>query len=101
MSKKKDYKIIQIGFKHKKEYDDFHKEAVKYYKLDNRLTDTAYARECFRSYKKLSKSSTKEKAIALVEGQTVVTDLIRKTEDTDIKSSMITMSKEMLRLWVG
>lgn len=100
MSRKKDYKSIQIGFKNKKEYDEYHKEAVKYYGIDNRLTDSAYARECFRNYKKTSKASTKEKAIALVEGQTALTEVIRKTEDADIKLAMITISKEMLRLWV-
>lgn len=100
MAKKKDYKIIQIGFKTKKEYEDYHNNAVKYHGKDNRLADSVYARECFKNYRKLKKASTKEKAIALVEGQTALTEVIQKTAEADMKSTMIKVSKEMMRLWV-
>lgn len=99
MRKKKDYKIIQIGFKTKKQYDAYHKEAIRYHGTDNRLTDSAYARECFKSNKKLGKASMKEKAKALVEVQTALTEMIRKTDNTDVKSTMLKISKEVIELW--
>ena len=99
MGKNKDYKIIQIGFSTKKEYESYHNDAVKFHGKDNRFADVAYARECFKNNKKIKKASTKEKAIALVEEQTALTELIRRTNETDMKSNMITVSKEAVRLW--
>ena len=52
MGKKKDFKTIQIGFSTKKEYETYHNDAVKFHGKDNRLADTAYARECFKNNKK-------------------------------------------------
>lgn len=99
MGKNKDYKIIQIGFNTKKEYESYHKDAVKFHGKDNRFADVAYARECFKSNKKLKKASMKDKAIALVEEQTTLTEMIRRTNETDMKSNMLTVSKEAVRLW--
>lgn len=101
MKKNKDYKIIQIGFKTKKQYEEYHAEAIMYHGFDNRLTDSAYARECFRSYKRINRASMKEKAKALVEGQTILTEMIRGAEDADRKSALLNISKEVTRLWVG
>lgn len=101
MKKNKDYKVIQIGFKTKKEYEEYHAEAIKYHGSDNRLADSAYARECFRSYKRIARASMKEKAKALVEGQTILTEMIRGTEDVDAKTALLNISKEITRLWVG
>lgn len=100
MGKKKDYKTIQIGFATKKEYETYHNDAVRFHGKDNRLADATYARECFKNNKKIKKASTKEKAIALVKGQTALTELIRKTNELDVKSALLIASKEAVRLWV-
>ena len=100
MGKKKDFKTIQIGFSTKKEYETYHNDAVKFHGKDNRLADTAYARECFKHNKKLKKTSTKEKAIALVKEQTALTEMIRRASDTYEKSTLFTISKEVVNLWV-
>lgn len=101
MKKNKDYKIIQIGFRTKKQYDEYHTEAIKYHGCNNRLADSAYARECFRNYKRTARVSMKEKAKALVEEQNTLTEMIRGTEDVDTKSALLIISKEAIRLWVG
>lgn len=93
MGKKKDYKIIQIGFSTKKEYERYHNDAVKFHGKDNRFADVAYARECFKSNKKLKKASMKEKAIALVEEQTTLTEMLRRTNETDMRLNMLYVSK--------
>jgi len=100
MGKKKDYKIIQIGFSTKKEYENYHNDAVKFHGKDNRCADAAYARECFKNNKKLKKTSTKEKAIALVKEQTTFTEMIRRASDPYEKSTLLTISKEIVNLWV-
>lgn len=101
MKKNKDYKTIQIGFRTKKQYEEYHAKAIKYHGSDNRLSDSAYARECFRSYKRVSRVSMKEKAKALVEGQTILTEMIRGAKGVDTKSTLVNISKEVTRLWVG
>ena len=100
MGKRKDYKIIQIGFSTKKEYETYHNDAVKFHGKDNRFADAAYARECFKKNKKSKKTSTKEKAIALVKEQTALTEMIRRANDTYEKSTLFTISKEGVNLWV-
>ena len=97
---KKDYKISQIGFRTKKQYEEYHKDAIKSYGIDNRLTDSTYARECFRNYKKTKRASMKEKAKALVEGQAILAEMIRSEKDIDKKSDILNLAKEIMRLWV-
>lgn len=65
MRKKKDYKVIQIGFRTKQQYDNYHADAVKYFGMESRLADCAYARECMKNNKKFSRAAMKEKAKAL------------------------------------
>lgn len=101
MRKKKDYKVIQIGFRTKKQYDDYHTDAVKYFGMESRLADCAYARECIKNNKKLSKAAMKEKAKTLAEQQTTLTEMIRQTNDEEIKNIMMKISKETINLWVG
>ena len=91
---------MQIGFSTKKEYETFHNDAVKFHGKDNRFADAAYARECFKNNKKLKKTSTKEKAIALVKEQTTFTEMIRRASDPYEKSTLLTISKEIVNLWV-
>lgn len=43
----------------------------------------------------------KEKAKALVEGQTILTEMIRGAKGVDTKSTLVNISKEVTRLWVG
>lgn len=100
MRKKKDYKIIQIGFSTKKEYETYHDNAVKFHGKDNRCADAAYARECFKNNRKSKKASTREKAIALVRGQTALTEMIRRTNNIDDKSTLSAIAKEEVRVWV-
>lgn len=99
MSKRKDYRIIQIGFPTKKEYEKYHSEAVNYHGTDNRLADVAYARECIKTCRKTNRASMKEKAIALVKGQTALTEVMRKMEGA-VKEDMINAAKETIKLWV-
>lgn len=101
MRKKKDYKVIQIGFRTKKQYDEYHADAVRYFGMESRLADCSYARECMKNNKKFSRASMKEKAKALVEEQTALTEMIRYTNDTEIKNIMLKISKETIKLWVG
>ncbi len=100
MGKKKDFKTMQIGFSTKKEYETYHNDAVKFHGKDNRFADAAYARECFKKNKKLKKTSTKEKVIALVKEQTALTERICRASDTYEKSTLLTISKEAVNLWV-
>ena len=91
---------MQIGFSTKKEYETFHNDAVKLHGKDNRFADAAYARECFKNNKKLKKTSTKGKAIALEKEQTTFTEMIHRASDPYEKSTLLTISKEIVNLWV-
>ncbi len=67
---------------------------------DSRMADCAYARECIKNNKRLEKQSSRDKAKALVEGQTMIASLIQMNVSTEYNEKLLKLSKEVLNLWV-
>lgn len=99
MEKKRDYKVIHIGFKTKQEYEKLHKQAVKKYGQESRKADCFYIRECIEKNKRLRRSSMQEKAKALIEIQTTVTELIRTADNPETRNMLLGVAKEEAKLW--
>jgi len=98
---KKDYKVLQLGFRSQKEYEKYHTKAVRFFGSDSRMADCAYARECMKNNEKLKKQSSRDKVKALVEGQTMIVNLIQMNVSTEYNEKLIKLSKEVLNLWVN
>lgn len=99
MRRKREYKKINLGFPTQKEYERFHREAVKEWG-DGRNADCNYLRMCIDACRKRRTKAEKEKAIALVETTQKLNDLLVATADPHIKQEVAGILKEMRALWV-
>lgn len=98
MRKKRDYKKINVGFRTQKEYDKFHKEAVKEWG-DGRNADCMYIRTCISQNRKRRTKSEKERVTALVISTQKLNDLSFATNDPFVKEEIIEILKEQRKLW--
>lgn len=99
MRKKRDYKKINVGFRTQKEYDKFHKEAVKEWG-DGRNADCMYIRTCISQNRKRRTKSEKERVIVLVETTQRLNNLLLETDDPYIKEEISDILEEQGKLWV-
>lgn len=97
--KKRDYKIVQVGFKTKDVYDNFHKRAVASCG-DKKNTDCNYIRQCIEQNSKTKKSSTRAKVTALVETTQQLNDLYAETENPYYRDLIEDTLEKQVKLWV-
>lgn len=95
---KKPYKIVQIAFKTQKEYESFHKDAVKKYG-DNHRTDSSYIRECCRKSGRQKKGVVREKVKSLVESTQMLNELAESTNNMYINEQINKILKEQVKIW--
>ena len=96
--KKQDYKKIQLGFKTRKEYEEFHKTAVRFYG-DYRLADCSYLRDCITQNASRRNRAIKEKAKAWVETTQRMNDLLLSTNDPYLQDEITEILKKQVKLW--
>lgn len=98
MIKKRDKKIIQLGFRTQKEYDVFHENAVLYHG-EGKGADCAYLRECIKQNARRRKRSTREKARALVETTQRLNELMLASDNPYVQDEISEILKEQVKLW--
>lgn len=98
--KNKPYKVVQISFNTKKEYEKFHTNAVSFWKKDNHYADAQYIRECIKQNRKERPINTRRKAIAFVESQDYANKILLTSCDDRLNEALIGQAKESIDLWV-
>lgn len=98
MKKKRDYAVIQLGFKTEKEYAKFCKEAEKAYGTGRRAK-SLYLRDCIEANRKNRKRTSREKVIGLVESTQKLNDILLSTDDPYVYARTAEALREQVALW--
>ena len=98
--RKRDYKIVQVGFKTKAVYDKFHRKAVLSCG-NTKNADCNYIRECIEQNSKTKNSSMRDRVIALVESTQQLNDWFAEAEDAYHRELIKETLEKQVKLWVS
>lgn len=98
MRRKRDYKTIQLGFKHQSDYEKFHKKAMSVCG-EYRNADCEYLRHCIKEESRRRTVAEKKKIQALVVNQQVLNELLNTVENPAVREKIIQLEQESMKIW--